>query len=193
MLQLTAFDATNHAIGQPSQVWIGVDAKSTVIDLPLGTEPYGIAIDPQGNYAYVADARPYASPEDYIAPEGNVAPPKGSPMSQVYVIDINPASPTYNQVVETIQLVVSGLLPDGSGLPNVVGGVNGLIAPDGLQEITVSPDGNQVDVAAPNFSPDTNGGPFDELNGNLIEINLTTAGNFKPPTLTTAYCRDTRW
>ena len=175
-----------NALGEPTQPQaeslVGLGGYSDVINLPLGAMPFGITIDPSGNYAYVSDARPYAVPANYVAPEGNVAPPAGSPMSQVYVIDINPDSPTYNEVVETIQIVVSGLLPDGS-LPSVVGGVNGLIAPNGLQDITITPDGKQLEVTAPNFSPDPNGGPFDELPGNLIQIDLTPNANFTPPTV----------
>ena len=179
VLRLTAFDASDNPIGQPSVSLIGVDTNTKVIDLPLGAEPYGIAIDPQGNYAYVADARPYRVSSNYVPPAGQSAPSASAQCSQVYVIDINPASPLYDQVVETIQVVLSGALSDGTQ-PSVAD-PNGLIAPDGLRDITVTPDGKQLDVAAPNFNSDPNGGPFDELNGNMIQITLAPQTNYQPP------------
>lgn len=66
------------------------DSTPTVDDikLPNGASPGAISIDPWDNYAYVADSG------------------KGS----IYVLDVNPYSASYNQVVETISVdATSGL------------------------------------------------------------------------------------
>ena len=46
-------------------------------------------------------------------------------------------------------------------------------------------------MAAPNFTSDPNGGPFDDLAGNLIQINLTPQTNHQPPKVLQHY-RDSR-
>ncbi len=175
-LRLTAYAKDNSTT--IDEIYVGVDAnpRSKEIDLPIGAEPVGIAIDPGGNYAYVADARPYRA--DQHSTDGNDYVPSQR-VSQVYLIDINPASPTYDQVVETIQLVTSGTLSDGT--PPQLADPNGLIAPDGLRQIAVTPDGMQLDVAAPNLNSNPTGGPFADLPGNLIQITLAPRGNFQPP------------
>src|SRR5262249_958709 len=142
------------------------------IVLPIGSMPYGIAIDPSGRYAYVADSRPY---DQKLAGSQGTA---GQPMSQVFVIDINPASPAYNHVVNTIHIIYSHPLRDGK-MPEVAD-PKGLVAPTGLRDITVSADGLHVYVAAPNLnfsSKDTNVNhdpdalrSFEHAPGNLIEI-----------------------
>ena len=63
--RLVALDSQNNSlpIGQPPTsrpLSASMPINSQSINLPLGAEPDGIAIDPQGNYAFVADARPYA-------------------------------------------------------------------------------------------------------------------------------------
>ena len=186
-LRLTAVDKSGKTT--LDEIYVGVDSnpRSKEIDLPLGAAPVGIAIEPAGNYAYVSDARPYQLDQHSTNGTSNVA---SEHVSRVYVIDINPASPSYNQLVETIQLVKSDPLPDGSQ-PQVAN-PNGLIAPDGLAEIAVTPDGLQLDVAAPNFTFDPTSGvanpnfgpsgdPFAHLPGNLIQINLTPQPNNQPP------------
>ncbi len=186
-LRLTAYDTNGNAT--IDEVYIGVDAnpRSKEIDLPAGAEPDGIAIDPSGDYAYVSDARSYALGGE----DSNGTTVAAAPLvSQVYVIDINPASPTYNQLVETIQLDTSAPV-DGSE-PQVAN-LDGLIAPDGLAEIAVTPDGMQLDVAAPNGNPDTSddgykpdpqAGQFADQPGNLVQINLKPQKNFQPPSVT---------
>ncbi len=176
VLRLTAYNSSDMPLlYDDTYIDVYANPRNVDIDLPLGAEPYGIAIDPSGNYAYVADDRPYAVSADYVPPPGQPAPPAGAQCSQVYVIDINPASPNYNQVVDTIQLVDSDPLSDGSlpqvaGQPNL-GSKNSLIAPTGLVDITVTPNSEQIDVAAPNYFP--TGAEFTVANGNLIQINLT--------------------
>jgi len=180
-LRLTA---TAGNVSQLDEVYIGAadNPSSKEIALPIGAEPYGIAIDPSGNYAYVADARPYLVDQHSTNGTGYVA---SEQVSQVYVIDINPASKTYNQVIKTIQLVNSDELLDNTTAQ--VADPNGLIAPDGLREITVSADGTHVYVAAPNLNPDPNGGPFDDLPGNLIEIDVTFPTGSQPFQVTHIY------
>ncbi len=175
-LRLTAYDKDGNT--SIDEIYVGVDAnpRSEEIDLPIGAEPDGITIDPSGNYAYVSDARPYLVDQHSTNGTSYVS---SQQVSQIYLIDINPASPTYDQLVETIQLITSAPLSDGTQ-PSVAD-PNGLIAPDGLREIAVTPDGSQVDVAAPDENSNPNGGPFDDLNGNLIQINLTPQANFQPP------------
>ncbi len=91
--------------------WIGLYAKpkTNEIDLPVGALPYDIAIDPTGSYAYVADSRPHRAGGEHVQ-----AGQSSEQSSYVYVIDINPASHTYNQVVNTIELLHSDPLADGS-------------------------------------------------------------------------------
>ncbi len=60
------------------------------IKLPIGASPFDAAVDPQGHFLFVSDRR---SPN-------------------VYVIDINPYSPTFHEVVETVALP-SRLVPIG--------------------------------------------------------------------------------
>ncbi len=79
------------------------------INLPSGSEGRSIAIDPRDQYAYIADGK------------------IGS--NSIYVLDINPFSPTYHQVTQTI--------PVGT-------------APTGLRQIALSSDGKKLFVTAPN-------------------------------------------
>ena len=70
---------------------VDVDASTPTVDdinLPNGASPGAISIDPWDNYAYIADSG------------------KGS----IYVLDVNPYSASYNQVVENISVdATSGL------------------------------------------------------------------------------------
>ncbi len=79
------------------------------INLPSGAEGRSIVIDPRDEYAYIADGK------------------TGS--NSIYVLDINPYSPTYHQVTQTI--------PVGT-------------APSGLRQIAISSDGKKLFVTAPN-------------------------------------------
>jgi hypothetical protein len=79
------------------------------INLPSGAEGRSIVIDPRDQYAYIADGK------------------IGS--NSIYVLDINPFSPTYHQVTQTI--------PVGT-------------APSGLRQIALSSDGKKLFVTAPN-------------------------------------------
>ena len=76
------------------------------IDLPSGATPRSIAIDPRNQYAYISDGK-----------RGNI-----------YVLDIDPFSEKYHQVIQTISL------------SSVTGGLN---------EIAISSDGRKLFVAAP--------------------------------------------
>ena len=60
------------------------------IHLPGSSAPWGIGIDPQGNYAYVVDGLPHLV--------------NGDRVTFVYQIDVNPASPKFNSVVNTFYL-----------------------------------------------------------------------------------------
>ncbi|MEG5128599.1 peptidoglycan-binding protein [Microcoleus sp. ARI1-B5] len=70
---------------------VDADASTTAVDdinLPSGASPGAISIDPWDNYAYIADSG------------------RGS----IYVLDVNPDSASYNQVVRTISVdATSGL------------------------------------------------------------------------------------
>lgn len=79
------------------------------INLPSGSEPRSIVIDPRDRYAYIADGK------------------IGS--NSIYILDINPFSPTYHQITQTI--------PVGT-------------APNGLRQIALSSDGKKLFVTAPN-------------------------------------------
>ena len=85
------------------------------IKLPDGSQPFWIALDKAGKYAYVSDQAEYGGPGDW--------------QGRIYVIDIDPNSPTFNQKIHTIDVAS---------------------ACQGLREIAVSEDGNQLYVAAPN-------------------------------------------
>ncbi|MEK0181120.1 hypothetical protein [Microcoleus anatoxicus] len=86
---------------------VDVDASTPAVDdiiLPSGASPGAISIDPWDNYAYITDSK------------------RGS----IYVLDVNPDSPSYNQVVQTIP-------------------VN---ATSGLRQIAVSSDGRKLFATA---------------------------------------------
>jgi YD repeat-containing protein len=169
-LRLTATVGSTTAI---DEIYFGLDAspRTKEIDLPLGALPYGIAIDPAGHYAYVADSRPYLV--DQHSTDGKTYVPSDQ-ISQIYMIDINPASPTYNQVVNTIRLEFAQNAVQ-------VADPNKLIAPTGLRNVTVSADGLRLYVTAPNENPDPNGQGFDLPSGNLIEVVLKADPNGGPP------------
>jgi RHS repeat-associated protein len=136
------------------------------IPLPHGSVPYGIAVDAVHQLLYVTDQVVH---KWTIGADGAI-----HGISSLYVIDINPASATYNQVVKTIQLQNadnSASLADSGGL----------IAPTGLRNVTVSPDGLHVYVAAPNYNRDPYGQNGDLLAGNLIQIDLKAGQAGKPP------------
>ncbi|TAE00389.1 MAG: hypothetical protein EAZ96_21280 [Oscillatoriales cyanobacterium] len=86
---------------------VDADASTAAVDdiiLPSGASPGAISIDPWDNYAYITDSK------------------RGS----IYVLDVNPDSPSYNQVVQTIP-------------------VN---ATSGLRQIAVSSDGRKLFATA---------------------------------------------
>ncbi|MFB8793804.1 MAG: hypothetical protein U7126_06140 [Microcoleus sp.] len=86
---------------------VDADASTAAVDdinLPSGASPGAISIDPWDNYAYITDSK------------------RGS----IYVLDVNPDSPSYNQVVRTIP-------------------VN---ATSGLRQIAISSDGRKLFATA---------------------------------------------
>ncbi|TAG21642.1 MAG: hypothetical protein EAZ39_04320 [Oscillatoriales cyanobacterium] len=86
---------------------VDADASTAAVDdinLPSGASPGAISIDPWDNYAYITDSK------------------RGS----IYVLDVNPDSPSYNEVVRTIS-------------------VN---ATSGLRQIAVSSDGRKLFATA---------------------------------------------
>ena len=86
---------------------VDADASTTAVDdiiLPSGASPGAISIDPGDNYAYITDSK------------------RGS----IYVLDVNPDSASYNQVVQTIS-------------------VN---ATSGLRQIAISSDGHKLFATA---------------------------------------------
>ncbi len=88
---------------------IDVDPSTPRIDriaLPDGAFPFGIAIDPRGEFAYVSDGR----------------------QGLVYVLDVNPSSPTFHRVRATIRVEP---------------------APQGLIDLTLDADGKRLYVTAP--------------------------------------------
>ena len=89
------------------EVDVDADASTTAVDdiiLPPGASPGAISIDPWDNYAYITDSG------------------KGS----IYVLDVNPYSASYNQVVETISVE----------------------ATSGLRQIAISSDGRKLFATA---------------------------------------------
>ena len=177
LLRLTATVGTQT---YTDETFIGLYAKPKTqeINLPVGALPYDIAIDPTGNYAYITDSRPHRAGGEHIQTGQST-----DQSSYIYVIDINPASPTYNQLVQTIELYHSDPLADGS-MPQLAS-PTGEIAPDGLRDISISADGLHIYVAAPNENTDPTAGTFDLLPGNLIEITLAPQGNGLPPKVVT--------
>ncbi len=55
------------------------------IDLPPGSRPFAIVIDPQDKYAYISDRNTY-----------------DISLGLIYVLDIDPASETFHKVVKTM-------------------------------------------------------------------------------------------
>ena len=158
-----------------TDIWLDLEASPVqkAIHLPGASAPYGIAIDPQGHYAYVVDGLPHLV--------------NGERTTFLYQIDIDPGSPSYNEVVNTIQLGQSDSQADTAQKQ---------IAPTGGRQVAVSADGLHVYVTAPNYffnsdptNPPQNLDPNNPppngslQNGNLIEINLTDPGDGTPPTV----------
>ncbi|NJO93192.1 MAG: hypothetical protein HC820_00340 [Hydrococcus sp. RM1_1_31] len=77
------------------------------IDLPANAKPLSIVIDQRDRYAYIADGR----------------------SNLIYVLDIDPYSETYHQVVQNIQVTP---------------------APIGLRQLAISSDGKKLFATAPN-------------------------------------------
>ena len=127
-LKLTATTSTNNTF--ETDIWVKFAANPILkaISLPGATAPYGIAIDPQGHYAYVVDGLPHLVNDVRV--------------TFVYQIDVNPASPTYNEVVNTFQLNQSDSPADTAQTQ---------IAPTGAREVTVSADGLHIYITAPNY------------------------------------------
>ncbi|MEG4288374.1 Ig-like domain-containing protein [Microcoleus sp. C2C3] len=99
---------------------VDIDASTATVDdiiLPLGASPGAISIDPWDNYAYVTDSK----------------------LGSIYVLDINPDSASYNQVVQTIS--VEGT----SGLRQIA------ISSDGRKLFATAKDGN---IYAVNIDPE---------------------------------------
>ncbi len=95
------------------------DSTATVddINLPSGASPGAISIDPWDNYAYITDSK------------------RGS----IYVLDINPDSASYNQVVQTISVDTK------SGLRQIA------ISSDGRKLFATAADSN---IYAVNIDPE---------------------------------------
>ena len=170
-LKLTA--TTADGASYETDIWVDLSANPVqkAIMLPDLGDPYGIAIDPQGNYAYVVGGLPFLI--------------NGERTTLVYQIDVNPASPTYNEVVKTFPLGQSDS-PAQTAEQN--------IAPNGGRQVTVSADGLHVYITAPNWftnsstvEPPTflspNAYPDDLQNGNLIEITLSPLPAVRRPSL----------
>jgi hypothetical protein len=101
---------------------VDVDASTATVDdilLPSGASPGAISIDPGDNYAYVTDTK------------------RGS----IYVLDINPDSASYNQVVRIISVDAKS----GSGLRQIA------ISSDGRKLFATAADGN---IYAVNIDPE---------------------------------------
>ena len=123
----------------PDRIENGEEVKETIgtqgIQLPVGARPFDLATDNDGRYLFVSD--------------------EGSPT--LYVIDIDPFSPTYHEVIQSLTF------KDG--------GQN--LAPLGLRGVAVSTDRSQVYVAAPGvdlFRP-RSGQPGRVLVADLLSLN----------------------
>lgn len=109
--------------------WRQVDTHSETpeidpINLPAGASPQSIALDPGDNYAYIADGK----------------------IGALYILDINPNSATYHQIIQTISL------PSASW---------------GLRQLSMSSDGRKLFVAAPDYS-----WPFSDTKGQIHVVNI---------------------
>ncbi len=173
---LTTFDPKNYATGNyrlelvatrkdglsfvDSSVYIYSNQfPSDSIRLPFGAQPYGIAIDPAGKYAYVAAQSPYLI--------------MGVASSYLFQIDIDPASVNYNRVVQNIR-VGGEVSLSGVDQGNQQSFASASKAPSGLRKVAVSADGLHVYVTAPNENTDPNGGhSWTKLAGNLVDIDLS--------------------
>ncbi len=141
----------------------------TDIALPAGSLPYGLAIDEVHQLLYVADQVVHTWT---IGSDGAI-----HGVSSLYVIDIDPASKKFDTLVNTISLKY------GTDL-TVIADSTGLIAPTGLRNVAVSPDGLHVYVTAPNVNADPKGQNFDVLEGNVIRIDMTEPAIAGQPLLT---------
>ena len=86
------------------------------IELPASASPHWITLDANGRYAYVGDENGYNDAS-------------GSLKGRIYVIDIDPKSERFHELVETIEVDAAGF---------------------GLRELKVSADGKRLYAAAPN-------------------------------------------
>ncbi|MEI9924472.1 MAG: VCBS domain-containing protein [Bradyrhizobium sp.] len=156
---LTATDS-NGTTYKDDSAYVDLEANPTYkeIRMPFGAQPYGIAIDPAGKYAYVAAHNPYLI--------------EGIASSYIFQIDIDPASPTYNQVVRNIAVGSVALSGVDQASQDIF--AQSSVAPSGFRNLTVSSDGLHVFATAPNEHPDPNAANnFTDLPGNLIDIDLT--------------------
>ncbi len=137
-LRLTKYQADGISRISYDEIFIGVNANpvSKEIALDIGANPYGIAIDDEGRFAYVADARPR------LIDRGDGKPKRGS---VIYVIDIDPASPRFNTVIDRIKIVRHNADNDIPNTPFLE------IAPTGLRDISISADGSKLYATAPNL------------------------------------------
>ena len=120
-------------------------AKNEIV-LSATALPYEITIDPKGIYAYVTDEL----------------------LPLIYVIDIRPSSPTYNQCIKTIDV--------NTAIADLAVAV--AIAPFGLRGLAVNTDGTKLYVAAPNvlWQGLTPALPV----GHILVIDLTPKANGTP-------------
>ncbi|HND53813.1 MAG TPA: DUF58 domain-containing protein, partial [Pirellulaceae bacterium] len=141
---LTLFD-------EKGLVYLDAKPRSKEIRLPFGADPYGIAIDRAGTYAYVAARHPFLV--------------KGIAASYLFQIDIDPRSASYNRVVRSIQIGADASADSF---------LSSSIAPSGLRNVAVSSDGLTVYVTAPNENSDP-AGPhgWTKLKGKVIEVDMS--------------------
>jgi hypothetical protein len=142
-------DVVNHGIAVIDTValqQVNIDPTKQGINeiggLPSNAAPYEITIDPDGEYAYVSD--------------------ESEPI--VYVIDVDPLSPKYNQLVDVINV------DDPSN--SVVKAIGANPAPLGLRGLAVNSDASQLFVAAPNMLPSENAPKLLPV-GHILVIDLT--------------------
>src|SRR5262249_38984061 len=123
---LREVDAIPNVDGKPETKGVNIirlkNANSAV--------PSDITIDPTGHYAFVSNEVNSKNKETSIV------------TGEIYVIDIDPESDTYNQHIATLQLSDLPKASDGTSF-----GLRGLvIAPDGKQVVALAP-------SQPNWQP----------------------------------------
>ncbi|RYD75107.1 MAG: hypothetical protein EOP84_18825, partial [Verrucomicrobiaceae bacterium] len=118
------------------------------IKLPNGAKPFGMVVDRTNSYLFVTDQNADKNHNGYV-----------------YVVDINPASPTYHEVVRTVTVRSQAINVQEGAAPVVAQLI-------GLRGLDVSLDNRRLYIAAPAQTMSSRGGEDGGPNGSVVVLDL---------------------